>query len=695
MKMGTTAMYRSGLDVNLPANSESLQQQEVLDALPVLVFLERAGKIVFANAQARLAMGLQDGEALQRPIEDVLWGLFPGASEPETRFAASQRSSPFHATLLAPNGRMQPIEGTYCTTNVEQREAVIIAHPGGRDRAPRSRLMEDVLASIPEAVVIVHEDHVLYTNPAFTRLFGFSPEEVSGSHPREFIVPETRQHEIAMLSQAVSQHGQLAMETVRKTKSGDLVDVAMLAGPLVVNGTNVGYAVSYRDIGERKEVEAKLQFDAMHDVLTGLPNRALFLDRLGLAFSRRERRRDQNCGVLFIDLDRFKEINESLGHAAGDALLTAVAERLRSVLRLQDTAARLGGDEFAVLVEGVLVVSDLEAVAARLSRELQQVYSIYGHSIQVSASIGVALAGPDHKIPESLIRDADYAMYRAKQEGGARFEVFDKHLEVHLTIQQERERELRHLLEERQFEIWYEPVFMLSDGKLVGFESVLRSARPDMTAEGFRDMLALAEETGLSISIGREVTESVCRQLRQFLEARIELTLSVNLSHRQFYHPELIAQVIKALTTTGVDPARLMFEVSETTLNDNPDAAVAILQRMVDVNLRVAIDDFGSSLAPVNHLVRLPVDVVKLDPKLTLAAMTGGKQAAILESLIYLGRSLGVQVVAQGIEADEQLDALRKLGCELGQGSLMSAAVDTAGAQKLAGFAHWTIAPQA
>jgi Amt family ammonium transporter len=680
----------SAMSLNLPENADSAQQRDILDSLPALIFLERAGRITFANAEARQALGLQPGESIQRPLEDVLWGLFPGTAEPQTQLTGGERGNPFHATLVARNGRMQPVEGTYCVTNAEQREAVIIAHAGTRERAPRSRLMEDVLSSIPEAVVIVHEEHILYTNPAFTRMFGYTAEEATGAHPREFIVPETRQHEIAIISYAVDHHGHLSMETVRKTKAGDLIDVSLLAGPLVVNGTNVGYAISYRDIGERKQVEAKLQHDAMHDVLTGLPNRALFLDRLTLAFSRRARRRDQGCGVLFIDLDRFKVVNDTLGHATGDSLLVTVADRLRAMLRPQDTAARLGGDEFAVLIEGIQSVADMEAVATRVARELAQPYLVYGHTLTVGASIGVALAGPDHSEPESLVRDADYAMYQAKQAGGARFEVFDRKLEFHLTEIQERERELRHMLDQRQFELWYEPVYVLADGKLAGFESVLRCDRDSAI---FRDLFALAEDTGLSIGIGRDTIETVCRQLKAWQTMGRDLTLSVKLTQRQFYHQDLVAQLAKILAVTGADPTQLMIEVSESTLNGDPDAAVVILQRIVDLNVHVAVDEFGASLAPVNYLVRLPLDVVKMDPKLTASVTAGGRSVAVLETLIHLGRLLGVQVVAQGIETAEQLDALRQMGCELGQGPLMSAAVDLSRAERLAGLAYWTVTP--
>jgi Amt family ammonium transporter len=696
-RMAAQVVPWSIMNLNLPENSDSAAQQEILDALPVLVFLERAGRIVYANAEARQMLGVADEEWVQRPVEDVLWGLFPGTAEPQTLLTPTRRGSPFHATVPARNGHLYPVEGTYSILNPELREAIIVAHPGGRERAPKSRLMEDVLSSIPEAVVIVHSGHVLYTNAAFTKMFGYTVDEVTGSNLSELIVPETRQHENDLMQQTVDRNGQASIETVRMNKDGELVDVALLAGPLLVNGEKAGYVLSYRDIGYRKEIEARLQHDAMRDTLTGLPNRALFNDRLGLALTRMSRRRDQACGLLFLDLDRFKDINDALGHAVGDELLMAVAERLSSTLRPQDTAARLGGDEFGVLVENILTVSDLDIVAGRILKEMERPFEIYGHSIHVNVSIGVAMGGPDHLAPEMLIRDADYAMYRAKQSGGGRFEIFDRHMKVVVSSQQERERELRHVLDKREFETWFQPIFRLENGKLEGFESMLRWCRPDGTVDSFRDLLSVAEDTGLSISLGRETVETVCLQLRHWMDElpNTNLTLTVNLTQRQFYHPDMIAQLQTVLASTGADPTRLLIEVAETTLNENPDASVAILQRMVDCNVRIAIDNFGCGLAPLNHLVRLPIDVVKLDPKLTVAATSAGRQLAVLESLIRLGRSLGLQIVAQGIETPAQLTALCRLGCELGQGYLLSHALQPFRAQGLAAHGYWQIAPPA
>jgi diguanylate cyclase (GGDEF)-like protein/PAS domain S-box-containing protein len=560
----------------------------------------------------------------------------------------------------------------------------------------QQRLMEDVLASIPEAVAVVRGTQAIYVNAAFTRIFGYSAEEVIGRNLREFIVPQTLQHEIARVRKAVDQFGSASLETSRMKKDGSLLDVALEALPLVENGEQNGYVFAFRDIGERKQAEAKLQHDALHDALTGLPNRALFLDRLTQAFTQRLRRSGQNCGVLFMDLDRFKEINDTLGHAAGDALLIAVAERLRGALRPQDTAARLGGDEFAILVENIHSVADMEIVATRVLEAMEREFEVCGHTIHASVSIGVAIAGPDHAAPELLIRDADFAMYRAKQDGGGRFDIFDKQLKLHVASLQERGRELRQVLEKRLFEFWYQPVFRLLDGKLEGFESVLCWRRANGSVASLSDLLPLAEETGLSISLGRETIEAVSKQLRSWTEAlpSIGLTLAINLTQRQFYHPDLIAHIKRTLAASGADPARLLFEVEESALSENPGAALAIFERLLGCNVRLAVDNFGSGLAPLNQLVRLPIDVLKLDPRLTQSATQTGRQVAVMESLIQLGLKLGVQVVAQGIESPEQLDALIRMGCELGQGPLLSPALQPSQAQQLAEQGCWKLSPQ-
>jgi diguanylate cyclase (GGDEF)-like protein len=510
-------------------------------------------------------------------------------------------------------------------------------------------------------------------------------------------VPETRLNEQAILEKTVNEQGRVLVETVRANSVGDLVDVSLHCAPLLVDRARAGYVYTFRDISDRLQTEGKLQHDAMHDVLTGLPNRALFMDRLNQAFTRRVRRPDQSCGVLFLDLDKFKEINDVLGHAAGDVVLVSTAQRLLSALRPQDSPARLGGDEFAVLVEGVIIASDLETVAKRVLAAMSAPFDVLGHQVHAGASIGAALAGQEHTSSDMLIRDADFAMYRAKQSGGGRYEIFDKHLEITISSQQERERELRYRLEKRLLEFRYQPIFRLQSRIVLGFECLLRWRGPEASVDRFDDLLAVAEETGLSITLGRETMEAVCWQLMNWRTAapHADILLSVNLTQRQFHNSDMPLQLQRTIAASGADPSRLLFEVPESAVNQNPDAAVPILQRMLDCGVHVALDDFGSTLAPLNHLVRLPFDMVKLDPKLTVAATATGRQQAVLESLLRLGRTLGVQVVAQGIETNEQLRGLMRLGCDLGQGRLLSPNLDALQALQLAEMGQLPVAPGA
>lgn len=676
-----------------------------------MVFLEHEGEIIFANRAARRELGVDDGNWQPCPVGQLLCQF---AATEAGQAPAQSEELPFTAQLMRFDGSQCAIAGS-CRPNTERREAVLVAwrqaetgiaptNDNGAEsdtdngtesgaenseESPELLLMEDVLSSLPEAVAILHDHRVLYINAAFTRLFGYTGEELVGREMRGLIVPETRHNEHQQICQDLERDTLAAIETLRLNKQGELMDVALLAAPLILRGERAGDIITYRDIGDRKQIEAKLQHDAMHDTLTALPNRALFLDRLGLALSRGLRRPQVCCAVLFIDLDHFKEINDSLGHAAGDELLCAVANRLRAALRPQDTAARLGGDEFAVLLENIASIADLELVAQRVLSELDRPYPIFGHAVAAGASIGVALAGNEYDSPELLIRDADFAMYRAKQQGGGRFEIFDKRLEVQVSSQQEREQELRQVLDHHQFELWYQPIYRLADGELEGFEALLRRRRTDGSVESFRDLLPVAEESGLAITLGRETLESACRQLYEWGQTPqlSQLSITVNLSLRQFYHPDVVAQIKRALAANAVAAERLVVEVSESTLSENPDAAVGILQRLIDCNLRVAVDNFGSGQTPLNHLLRLPIDVLKLDARLTAAASTQGRQRTVLEAIVRLGNSLGVHVVAQGIETTEQLNGLLSMGCEFGQGYLLSHVLEPARAERLAQLA--------
>jgi EAL domain-containing protein (putative c-di-GMP-specific phosphodiesterase class I) len=292
----------------------------------------------------------------------------------------------------------------------------------------------------------------------------------------------------------------------------------------------------------------------------------------------------------------------------------------------------------------------------------------------------------DVHLPEQIIRDADVAMYRAKQEGGNRYAVFDRRMEVQVSTEQDRERELRELVASHEFVYWYQPIYRLANGRLEGFEMLLRRKTASGAVESFGDLLGVAEQTGLSISLGRDSIEAACAQLEEW-DRSIPgngMTLALDLTHRQFYQQDLIAQLQKTLAATGVSPSRLVFDVAERTLNEDPDRALAIMQRMVDCGVRVALDNFGAALAPLNHLVRMPIEMVKLDAGMTALVTGTGRQVAIVESLMHVCRASGVQVVAQGIETQGHVRILQELGCELGQGYFLAPPVDPQQAQYLA-----------
>ena len=305
------------------------------------------------------------------------------------------------------------------------------------------------------------------------------------------------------------------------------------------------------------------------------------------------------------------------------------------------------------------------------------------------------MASPDHATSDVLLRDADFAMYRAKQAGGDRCEIFDKHLEISVTTHQERERELRTAVNKRQFVFQYQPIYRLVGGMIEGFESHLSLRRADGVVDDFSDLLAATEDGTLSILMGREALDAACAELRVLSDRLPEqdLILTVNLTHHQLYHPDLVPHLMKAVAASGADPSRLLFEAPENAFNDDPDSAVAILQRLADWQVRVAIDDFGGSFAPLNHLIHLPVSMVKLAPRLTAAALSTGRQLAVLESLIRLCNTLGLLMVAQGIETPQQLTALSRMGCALGQGPLFSAPLDAERALALAEAGYWAVAP--
>jgi diguanylate cyclase (GGDEF)-like protein/PAS domain S-box-containing protein len=521
-----------------------------------------------------------------------------------------------------------------------------------------------------DVIIVVRPDGTIkFASPSVARVLRRDPAALLDRVLADLIDPEDRERARDFLRDSGRHEGISApVEWRFRLPDGSLLSAELLATNLNDDPTVRGLVLNGRDVSERKRLEQQLTHQAFHDPLTGLANRALFLDRVSHALALATRQ-GREVGVLYMDLDDFKKVNDSLGHTEGDHLLVAVAERLRSGARLGDTIARLGGDEFAILIEDAIGSEGLGSLVERLQAGLRAPFVLAGNEVTVSVSIGVATATPDEAADE-LLRNADVAMYSAKRRGKGRAETFEARMYADVKHRLELEAALRQAIVRDGLDLVYQPIYSLRTGRLEGVEALVRWEHPRFGALLPQHFIPLAEETGLIVQLGHWVLRRSCRQVKCWREAHpgIPLTIAVNISGRQLHELDVVRETRDALAESGVDPAAVVLEITESVLVQQKESVLERLTDLKALGVHLAIDDFGTGYSSLSYLQRFPIDMIKIAKPFVEDISGGVEQSALARAIIGLGDTLKLRTVAEGVERSEQCMALIHLGCELGQG---------------------------
>jgi diguanylate cyclase (GGDEF)-like protein/PAS domain S-box-containing protein len=551
-------------------------------------------------------------------------------------------------------------------------------------RQSEARFASLVQHSSDLITVLAPDATIAYQSPAIEKVLGFTPEEVVGRRIDELVDANDGSRLLRLIADGADVPvASQTLECALAHKDGTTRQFEVLFTNLTHDEHVGGIVLNSRDVSERKAFERQLAHQAFHDPVTGLPNRALFVERVRHAIAR-SRREQRGLGIVFVDLDDFKIINDSLGHAAGDEVLTQVAQRLALSIRASDTAARFGGDEFAVLLEDIEGVQEAADAAERIMEAVSAPLTAAHKELSVRCSLGIAIAAEDGTADaDELIRDADAAMYIAKRDGKGGYRLFEPEMHEGVLQRLELRTDLQRALATDQLELYYQPVIRLEDGTISGVEALLRWNHPERGMVGPDQFIPLAEESGLIVPIGRWVLREGCRQGKRLLDgvpSDKPATLAINLSLKQLQHSDVVADVRDALEESGLAPERLTLEITESVLMADTDLAVQRLAELKALGLKLALDDFGTGYSSLSYLSKFPVDVLKMDRSFL---REGASQATtdLANAVVALGSTLSLEVVAEGIELPEQWKTLRELGCELGQGFYFARPMDAESAR--------------
>ncbi|MBW3657392.1 MAG: EAL domain-containing protein [Actinobacteria bacterium] len=588
----------------------------------------------------------------------IVAGLLPSAIDP----TAGHTLAVFSALVLVLVG------GRIGRMTVAKEE--VEAELSGSETRFRSLVQQS-----SDVIMVIGGAQVTYVSPSVSRVMGYGEDEVLGNQYLDLVHPDDRQSVVDFVVSLMDTPGATGLIECRLLHAdGRWITFESNCHNLLHDPQIAGFVTTGRDISDRKALESELEHRAFHDALTGLANRALFRDRVEHTLARSGRETDLSYGVLYVDLDSFKAINDTLGHAVGDGVLNHVADLLRECIRDVDTAARLGGDEFAILLDGMKDQSGAARVASRILEGLKRPVTIRGHEVQVDASIGIAIAEPGQDA-ETFLRNADIAMYMAKSAGKGTYEIFEPSMHLQVVERLTMEADLQHAVDRGEFVLHYQPIVELTDGTIRGVEALVRWNHPERGMVSPAEFIPLAEETGLIIPMGRWILREACRQVTDWqtrFDTEPPLSVSVNVSMRQFSHGDIVRDVREALEESGLAPGSLTLELTESALVQDTDATIRLLRQLKALGVRLAVDDFGTGYSSLAYLQRFPLDVLKIDRSFVEGMVNGSQSPALVRAIVEIGHSLQLETVAEGIEHDEELTQFRALHCSLGQGYLFA-----------------------
>jgi diguanylate cyclase (GGDEF)-like protein/PAS domain S-box-containing protein len=643
------------------ADLHSLNGNQVADEISSLRWREQEQLVA---GLAALVIGSTAALLLARRISRSITKRLLSLKDAATRFGSDDLS---HRIPVSGNDELTQLGNAF-------NAMASRLHKSRTDLRESEQRFQALVHHASDVFTVIGADAVIrYQSPAIEQMLGHPTEELIGRSFLDLVEPDDQDIARDLFARCQTRPGVPTVAEVRMRPLGNeqaFRRFEVTATDLLDDPTVRGLVLNYRDITERALAEERLTQQAFHDALTGLPNRLLFQDRLESAL----RQRGQQVGLLFVDLDHFKVVNDSLGHDVGDQLLCEVAKRLAGCLRDGDTLARLGGDEFTVLLPDIADAREAVAVATRIESRLKPPFELPGQSIFVTASIGLATGVALQDQSEALLRDADAAMYEAKAHGRARHALFDRTMHVRAVTRLAIETDLRRAIDNDQLELHYQPIKWLKGDRIVGVEALVRWRRPDGALVPPGEFVPVAEETGLIRPIGRWVLHTACRQLatwRSELPLTAGLSMSVNISAHQLRDASIVEDVESALRESGLDPGSLILELTETAVIETFEGASATLQKLKWMSVQLAMDDFGTGYSSLSSLSQLPLDILKIDQSFVARLDQDPEGRAIVYAIISLATALGVRVTGEGIETATQLATLIELDCEHGQGFLL------------------------